>query len=282
MAFCAVLVCRKNLVTPILASKSLAKYIIKQCTKFLRHVIQLIRITMMRYLIICMLLGVMTPVLLAQPTATTMPAPAATTPAPATPANTTVAPQSIQFSGLLVTDDGKGMIPVPYATVFLPDKRRGTYSDHRGFFTMVVHKGDKVQFNYLGLQSRTVTIPDTLTQDRYSVVQFLPQDSFTLPTTVIFAWPSREHFKIEFLKMDVTPELQRIAATNLANEYLADARKNEEIVPFAGPESGNFYLRQQAREYTYIGQTPPMNIFSPIAWAQFFRDWKDGKFKKKD
>ena len=32
---------------------------------------------------------------------------------------------------------------------------------------------------------------------------------------------SREHFKVEFLKMDVTPELQRIAAENVANEYLA-------------------------------------------------------------
>jgi hypothetical protein len=231
----------------------------------------------MRHLLLCIISVLTAGTAWAQPTATTMPA-------PAQPANTTVQPkeQSIQFSGLLVTDDGKGMVPVPYATVFMPDKRRGCYSDHRGFFTLVVEKGDKVKFTYLGLQTRTITIPDTLTQDRYSVVQFLPQDSITLPTTVIFAWPSREHFKIEFLKMDVTPELQRIAATNLANDYLADARKNELVVPFSGPESGNFYLRQQAREYTYIGQTPPMNIFSPIAWAQFFRDWKDGKFKKKD
>ena len=36
----------------------------------------------------------------------------------------------IQFSGLLVTDDGKGLAPVPYATIFLPDKKRGTYSKH--------------------------------------------------------------------------------------------------------------------------------------------------------
>ncbi len=188
----------------------------------------------------------------------------------------------IQFSGLLVTDDGKGMIPVPYATVFLPDKRRGTYSDYKGFFTLVVEKGDKIKFTYLGLESRTITIPDTLTQDRYSVVQFLPQDTFSLPEIVIFAWPSREHFKIEFLKMDVTPELQKRAAENIANDYLADARKNDDIVAFSGKEGANYYLRQQTREFTYMGQVPPMNIFSPIAWAQFFSDWKNGKFKRKD
>lgn len=191
-------------------------------------------------------------------------------------------PKLIQFSGLLLTDDGKGLTPVPYATVFLPDKHRGTYSDYKGFFTLVVEKGDKIKFTYLGLESRTITIPDTLTQDRYSVVQVLPQDTFNLPEIVIFAWPSREHFKIEFLKMDVTPELQKRAAENIANEYLADARKNDEIVAFSGKEGANYYLRQQTREFTYMGQIPPMNIFSPLAWAKFFSDWKNGKFKSKD
>ncbi|MCC7244100.1 MAG: carboxypeptidase-like regulatory domain-containing protein [Saprospiraceae bacterium] len=187
----------------------------------------------------------------------------------------------IQFSGMIITEEGRKLVPVPYATVYLPEKNRGTYADYRGFFSMVVERGDKVRFKYLGLETVTITIPDTLTQDRYSLVQLMPADTFNLPETVIFPWPSREHFKIEFLKMDVTPELQRRAAENLANEYLAEARKNPDIVPYGGRESANFYLRQQAREYVYIGQTPPMNIFSPLAWGQFFKAWKDGKFKKK-
>ena len=186
----------------------------------------------------------------------------------------------IQFSGMLLTDDGGRLRPVPYATVFLPNKNRGTYSDYRGFFTLVVEKGDKVRFNCIGLESVTITVPDTLTQDQYSIVQLMTEDTINLPETVIFPWPSKEHFKIEFLKMDVTPELQRRATENLANEYLAEARKNPDIVPYGGRESANFYLRQQSREYIYIGQTPPMNIFSPLAWGQFFKAWKDGKFKK--
>jgi hypothetical protein len=189
-------------------------------------------------------------------------------------------PLLIQFSGMLLTDDRGQLRPVPYATVYLPNKNRGTYSDYRGFFTLVVEKGDKVRFTCIGLETITITVPDTLTQDQYSVVQLMTEDTINLPTTVIFPWPSREHFKIEFLKMDVTPELQRRAAENLANEYLAEARKNPDMVPHSGKESANFYLRQQAREYVYIGQVPPMNIFSPLAWGQFFKAWKDGKFKK--
>jgi len=187
----------------------------------------------------------------------------------------------IQFSGLVLTNMDGNPVPVPYASVYLPQKNRGTYADYRGFFTIVVEKGDLIRFHCIGFNPVTKTVPDTLTQDHYSIVQILAQDTILLPEIVIFPWPSKEHFKIEFLKMDVTPELQRIAAENVANEYLAEARKNPDIVPHSGRESANFYLRQQAREYVYIGQTPPMNIFSPLAWAQFFKAWKNGDFKKK-
>ncbi len=190
-------------------------------------------------------------------------------------------PKLIQFSGLVVTNLDGNMVPVPYATVSLPEKRRGTYSDHRGFFTIVVERGDLIRFSCIGLETVTKRVPDTLTQDRYSIVQIMAQDTLTLPEVVIFPWPSREHFKIEFLKMDVTPELQRIAAENLANEYVAEARRNPDMVPYGGRESANFYLRRQSREYVYFGQTPPMNIFSPLAWAEFFKAWKEGQFKKK-
>lgn len=187
----------------------------------------------------------------------------------------------IQFSGLILAPQDGRLLPVPWATVYLPGKSRGTYADYRGFFTLIVEKKDKVRFNCIGFEPVTITIPDTLTQDRYSIVQMMTQDTINLPETVIFPWPSKEHFKIEFLKMDVTPELQRYATENIANEYLAEARKNPDIVPYGGRESANFYLRQQTREYVYIGQVPPMNIFSPLAWGKFFKAWKDGDFKKK-
>ena len=193
----------------------------------------------------------------------------------------TARPTLIQLSGLLLAEVDGRRTTVPYATVFLPQKGRGTYCDYRGFFTLVVERSDVVRFNCLGFETVTFKVPDTLSQDQYSIVQLMTQDTINLPETVIFPWPSKEHFKLEFLKMDVTPELQRRATENLANEYLAEARKNPDIVPYGGRESANFYLRKQSREYVYLGQVPPMNIFSPLAWGQFFRAWKEGKYKKK-
>jgi hypothetical protein len=187
----------------------------------------------------------------------------------------------IQMSGLVLTDMNGSLVPVPFATVYLPEQKRGTYTNYKGFFSIVVHRGEKVRFTSVGFDPAVVTIPDTLTQDRYSVVQLITQDTVNLPEIVIMPWPSKEHFKLEFLKMDVTPELQRRAIENLANDYIAEARKDGTRVPYAAKESANFYLRQQSREYVYMGQTPPMNIFNPIAWGKFFTAWKNGEYKRK-
>jgi hypothetical protein len=78
--------------------------------------------------------------------------------------------------------------------------------------------------------------------------------------------------------MDVTPELQQIAQQNLAKETLERLRP---AVTYDGNENADYYLRQQAREYYYVGQQPPMNIFNAAAWKRFFDAWKDGDFKKK-
>ncbi|HMQ49451.1 MAG TPA: carboxypeptidase-like regulatory domain-containing protein [Saprospiraceae bacterium] len=186
--------------------------------------------------------------------------------------------EPIQFSGLVLDGSDEQLYPIPYVNILVKDKGRGTYSDLRGFFSIVVEKGDVIIFSAIGYKTVEFTIPEDLEDDRYSLVQLMTQDAINLPETVVFPWPSRDHFKLEFLAMDVTPELQKRAAENLANETLRRMRND---VSVDGNENADYYLRQQAREYYYIGQQPPMNIFNPIAWKQFFDAWKNGDFKKK-
>lgn len=184
----------------------------------------------------------------------------------------------VQFSGMVLDGSNEALYPVPYVNILVKEKQRGTYSDFEGFFSIVVEKGDVIVFSAVGYQTVEFRIPRNLDEDRYSLVQLMTQDTVNLPETVVFPWPNREHFKLEFLAMDVTPELQERAARNLANETLREMR-NE--VAKDGVENGSYYLRQQAREYYYIGQRPPMNIFNPVAWKKFFDSWKNGDFKKK-
>lgn len=184
----------------------------------------------------------------------------------------------VQFSGMVLDGTTKELIPVPYTNVIVKDKGRGTYTDFTGFFSIVVEKGDIIEFSAVGYQTVEYVIPDELEDNRYSLVQLMTQDTVNLPETVVFPWPSREHFKLEFLAMDVTSEMEERALRNVANETLEAMRST---VPSDGREHANYYLRQQARDYYYIGQQPPMNIFNPIAWKQFFDAWKNGDFKKK-
>jgi hypothetical protein len=185
----------------------------------------------------------------------------------------------VQFSGMVLDGSNSQLFPVPYATVLIKNDGRGTYANLEGFFSIVTHKGDSIIFSALGYSEAIYVVPDTLQDEKYSIVQLLTKNNIDLPAAVVFPWPSRDHFKLEFLAMDVTTELQTIASQNLSADKLEKLRQT---VPLSGAENGSYYLRQQAKQTYYIGQRPPMNIFSPVAWKQFFDGWKRGDFKKKD
>ncbi len=184
----------------------------------------------------------------------------------------------VQFSGMVLDGSERELLPVPYANILVKDKGRGTYSDYQGFFTIVVEKGDVIIFSSIGYKDVEYTIPNDLEENRYSIVQLMTRDTFNLPETVVFPWPSKEHFKIEFLAMNVESELEKRAAMNLSSENLNRMRDE---VKYDGNENADFYLRQQTKNYYYIGQRPPMNIFNPVAWKKFFDSWKRGDFKNK-
>lgn len=185
----------------------------------------------------------------------------------------------VQFSGMVLDGSTEQLFPVPYTNIIVKGKGRGTYSDLKGFFSIVAEKGDIIVFSSVGYKTVEYRIPKDLKDDRYSMVQLMTQDDINLPEVVIFPWPNRDHFKLEFLAMDVTPELQRRAVENLAQETLNKAKVG--VIP-DGRENASYYLRQQANQYYYIGQQPPMNIFNPVAWSKFFQAWKNGDFKKKN
>lgn len=188
----------------------------------------------------------------------------------------TVNQNLVQFSGVVM--DSRNLQPIPYANIYVVDKGRGTYSDEKGFFTIVAQINDTIQFSFIGYKTVDVIIPDTLEDNRYSIVQLMTRDAINLPETVIFPWPSKEHFDIEFLAMNVTSPLEEAAAKNLEEKAL---RQLMTSVPADGDENADFYLRQQAKTIYYQGQRPPMNIFNPLKWAEFVKAWKNGDFKRK-
>lgn len=185
----------------------------------------------------------------------------------------------IQFSGLVVTEgmDEEAVI-LPYTNIGILGTSRGTSSDSEGYFSLVAKKGETVRFTRIGFRDVDYTIPDTLSQTLYFYIQIMSEDDHILPEAVIFPWPDREYFKYEFLAIDISDDLREKAEENVAKEVLEELRYS---VPADGAETTSLVLRENARNFQYVGQTKPQNIFNPIAWKQFIDAWKRGDFKKK-
>jgi len=184
----------------------------------------------------------------------------------------------VQFSGIVMTDEHGDLEPLPYVNVYIQATRRGTFTGSDGFFSLVGRKGEVVIFSSVGYKDIEYVIPDTLKSDRYSIFQIMTRDTVLLPETFIYPWPSREHFKLEFLAMDITNELEDRAAENLSERALAQMML---YLPSDGDENVDFYLRQQAESYYYAGQIRPIKVLNVFAWKQFIDALKRGDFKRK-
>jgi hypothetical protein len=87
----------------------------------------------------------------------------------------------VQFSGMILDGTTEELVPIPYVNILVVDKGRGSYSDFSGFFSIVVEKGDIIEFSAVGYKTVQYAIPDSLSDNRYSLVQLMTQDAINLP-----------------------------------------------------------------------------------------------------
>jgi hypothetical protein len=188
----------------------------------------------------------------------------------------------VQFSGVVVTADS--LRPVPFTSILVEKAGKGTTTDYWGFFSIVVHKRDVVTFSALGFKKVYFRIPDTLSENRYSLIQVMSSDTIMLSETVIYPWPTKEQFRQAFIKFDIPDDDMEIARKNLEIMDMRDRDpKNYDPERFGmnGAQNYRYYVDRQVDKMYYAGQTMPNNLLNPIAWAKFIKAWKRGDFKKK-
>lgn len=183
----------------------------------------------------------------------------------------------VQFSGITITADS--LNPVPYARIHDICSHRGTTSDANGYFSFVAHKKDTVIFSALGFKPASFVIPDTITKQRYSLIQLMTADTLTLAAAFIFPWPTLEDFKKAFVELKIPDDDLEIARKNL---QAADIRMRAEEYPMDATMNYRNYIDNQTSKLYYFGQQQPFNIFNPFAWAKFIKAWKEGKFKSQE
>ena len=184
----------------------------------------------------------------------------------------------IQLSGMVVTEEKNNPVKPPYVNIGVKGTSRGTYSNWDGFFSLVVEPGETIVFSFIGFRDAEFVVPDTLSSNRYTIIQIMYQDNIYLPETVIYPWPSKDNYRVEFLTMDVNSDILNRAQENLDKSVLASLYDR---TPVDGKEAASQYFRQDAATHYYSGQYKPQNILNLFAWQQFIDAWKKGKFKKK-
>jgi hypothetical protein len=182
----------------------------------------------------------------------------------------------IQFTGIVVTADS--LKPVPYTNIVIKNTWRGTIADYYGYFSFVAFRSDTIIFSAVGFKKGIYCIPDTITSNRYSVIQVMSSDTIMLTQTIIYPWPTREKFKEAFLNFDVPDDDYERAKKNLD---IGQLREITESYPMDGSMNFRNSMQLYQEKLYYNGQTQPITILNPFAWAEFIKAWKEGKFKQK-
>lgn len=182
----------------------------------------------------------------------------------------------VQMYGVVMSADS--LKALPSVSITVKGRNQGTISSDQGVFSIVVLKGDVLEFTSVGYKPKFVSIPKNLDGNQQSMIQLMVEDTVYLPATIIKKRPSREEFERDFVNTPVPDDDQEIARQNLSE---ANLRALRAAYPKDGREASNYFLKQNAQKYYSAGQLPPQNIFNPMAWAEFIKSWKRGDFKNK-
>ena len=182
----------------------------------------------------------------------------------------------VELYGIVMTADS--LVGIPAVSICIKGQNRCTITNDQGVFSIVVMKGDVIDFTHVSYKAREITIPKNLDSSQYSIVQLMVADTVYLPATIIRPRPTPEQFERDFVNAKVSDDELEIARKN------NDAAKRRALlrsVPGDASEATQLQFRNLANKATYTGQVPPMNIFNPAAWADFIQAWKRGDFKNK-
>lgn len=182
----------------------------------------------------------------------------------------------VQLYGVVMTADS--LQGLPAVSVMVKGQNRGTITNDKGVFSIVVLKGDQVEFSSVGYKPILVRIPSNLPGNQQSLIQLMVTDTVYLPATIIKQRPTRQQFERDFVNTNVPDDDITIARSN-TNAATRTALMAS--LPADGKEASSQYLRQSTQKLYYSGQAAPQNIFNPFAWNEFIKAWKRGDYRKK-
>src|SRR5215217_2655529 len=124
----------------------------------------------------------------------------------------TVKDSVVQLYGIVMTADS--LVGIPAVSITIKGQNRGTMTNNQGVFSIVVLKGDEIEFSHVSYKPKLVTIPLDLKGNQQSIVQLMVEDTVYLPATIIRPRPTAEQFARDFVNSKVPDDDIEVARQN--------------------------------------------------------------------
>jgi hypothetical protein len=124
----------------------------------------------------------------------------------------TVRDSVVQLYGIVMTADS--LVGIPAVSVMVKGQNRGTITNNQGVFSIVVLKGDVIDFSHVSYKPKQITIPKNLEGNQYSIVQLMVADTVYLPATIIRPRPTPQQFARDFVNAKVNDDDIEVARKN--------------------------------------------------------------------
>lgn len=184
----------------------------------------------------------------------------------------------VQFSGIVIHADS--LEPLPFVNIInISRNHRGTYTDMRGYFSLVVSEGDTIQISSLGYKKQELIIPTNLVNNTLSAIFKLKMDAIDLPMIYIFPYATIEQFKQAFIKLRLPDDDLMIARRNL-DEKLMMALSS--AMTWDGTQNTRYYFQQQSEKLYWRGQERYNPLLDVVKINQFMQLLNQGKISLKN
>jgi len=182
--------------------------------------------------------------------------------------------QYVQLSGIVVNDS---LQRLPFTAVYDKTTSRGVICDYFGYFALVVHPGDTLQFSFIGFKKKTFVVPQPEAgENDLSIVTLLESDTIMSAPVNVYPWPSREQFADAFINLEIDND-----AINRAKERMSP-QEMAFVYGVMGTDA-NLAYKAQSQQYLnqvyYRGQQAPNNLFNPVSWGNFLKSLNNGDLK---
>lgn len=178
----------------------------------------------------------------------------------------------VQFSGIVTDADSN--IVVPYVTITnLSNKLQKYAANYQGFFSFVVNPGDTVMFSAVGFTSKTLVLPTTITDNKYTAMVQIKSEIVYLKTVRVNPWATVEEFNKDFLSLKVADDDMAIAKKNLSRQSINGMKLT---LPRDAGEISNANYRYNFDRMMNVNMRQTNPLLNPFAWGRLMQEIFNG------